>query len=285
MKRAIGSLNPKLAGFDASCFRRRLRHRATSPPTTSPAWAPAAWAEEGDEDTSRLALPNHAGTMNRLTDNPARAAPDTLAVHTAAGPQPVRRKLRSPVPDQRLCAARRASHSARRFGGEEEGYTYSRTGNPTVTSMEMRLAALEGTEAAMATSTGMSAILLMCFMGLLKAGDHVIYSQSMFGSTIKLIGSEFGKFGVQSTFVSQTDVAQWKAAVRPNTRLLFAETPTNPLTEVCDIRALADIAHEAGALLAVDNCFCTPALQRPSRCLAPTSSCIRAPSTWTARGA
>lgn len=155
-----------------------------------------------------------------------------------------------------------AATAARRFGGEEEGYTYSRLGNPTVSSMEVRLAALEGTEAALATSTGMSAILLMC-MGLLKAGDHVICSHSMFGSTIKLIGSEFGKFGVQSSFVSQTDVAQWKAAIRPNTRLLFAETPTNPLTDVCDIRALADIAHEAGALLAVDNCFCTPALQRP----------------------
>jgi O-succinylhomoserine sulfhydrylase len=108
----------------------------------------------------------------------------------------------------------------------------------------------------------MSAILMMC-MGLLKAGDHVLCSQSMFGSTIKLIGSDLAKFGVQSTFVSQTDVAQWQAAVRPNTKLLFAETPTNPLTEVCDIRALADVAHNAGALLAVDNCFATPALQRP----------------------
>ena len=110
----------------------------------------------------------------------------------------------------------------------------------------------------------MSAILLMC-MGLLKAGDHVVCSHSMFGSTIKLIAGEFGKFGVQSTFVSQTDVAQWKAAMRPNTRLLFAETPTNPLTDVCDIRALADIAHDGGALLAVDNCFCTPALQKPTQ--------------------
>jgi O-succinylhomoserine sulfhydrylase len=100
-------------------------------------------------------------------------------------------------------------------------------------------------------------------MGLLKAGDHVICSQSVFGSTIRLIAGEFGKFGVQSTFVSQTDVAQWQAAVQPNTRLLFAETPTNPLTDICDIQALADIAHAAGALLAVDNCFCSPALQRP----------------------
>ena len=157
-----------------------------------------------------------------------------------------------------------AATAARRFAGEEEGYTYGRLGNPTVSSMEMRLAAMEGTEAALATSTGMSAILLMC-MGLLKAGDHVVCSHSMFGSTIKLIAGEFGKFGVQSTFVSQTDVAQWKAAMRPNTRLLFAETPTNPLTDVCDIRALADIAHDGGALLAVDNCFCTPALQKPAQ--------------------
>jgi O-succinylhomoserine sulfhydrylase len=155
-----------------------------------------------------------------------------------------------------------AESQARRFAGEEEGDTYGRSGNPTVRSMEQRLAALEGAEACMATSSGMSAILLMCF-SLLKAGDHVVFSQSMFGSTIKLIGSEFARFGVESTAVPQTDLAAWKAAVRPNTRLLFAETPTNPLTEVCDIQALADIAHNAGALLAVDNCFATPALQRP----------------------
>mgnify|MGYP000019295239 FL=1 len=152
--------------------------------------------------------------------------------------------------------------AARRFSGLEDGYIYSRFTNPTNASMEMRLAALEGAEACISTSSGMSAVLLLC-MGLLKAGDHVVCSQSVFGSTLKLIGSEFAKFGVQSTFVPQTDVAAWQAAVRPNTRLLFAETPTNPLTEVCDIRALADIAHNAGALLAVDNCFCTPALQRP----------------------
>ncbi|HSV55455.1 MAG TPA: aminotransferase class I/II-fold pyridoxal phosphate-dependent enzyme, partial [Burkholderiaceae bacterium] len=120
----------------------------------------------------------------------------------------------------------------------------------------------EGMEDCIGTSSGMSAILLLC-MGLLKAGDHVVCSRSVFGSTIKLIGSEFAKFGVQSSFVSQTDVAEWKAAVRPETKLLFAETPTNPLTDVCDIRALADVAHNAGALLAVDNCFCSPALQQP----------------------
>ncbi|MEI7784889.1 MAG: O-succinylhomoserine sulfhydrylase [Betaproteobacteria bacterium] len=155
-----------------------------------------------------------------------------------------------------------AESQARRFAGEEEGDTYGRSGNPTVRSMEMRLAALEGSEACMATSSGMAAIMLMCF-SLLKAGDHVVFSQSMFGSTIKLIGSEFARFGVESTIVPQTDLDAWKAAVRPSTRLLFAETPTNPLGEVCDIAALAEIAHQAGALLAVDNCFATPALQRP----------------------
>jgi O-succinylhomoserine sulfhydrylase len=157
-----------------------------------------------------------------------------------------------------------AASSAARFAMEEEGFTYSRVGNPTVSSMEMRLAALEGTEAAIATSSGMSAILLLG-MAVLKAGDHVLCSQSVFGSVIPMFSREFAKFGVETTFVPQTDVAAWKAAVRPNTKLLFAETPTNPLTEVCDIQALADIAHNAGAFLAVDNCFATPVLQRPVR--------------------
>ncbi len=156
-----------------------------------------------------------------------------------------------------------AASSAARFAMEEEGFTYSRVGNPTVASMEVRLAALEGTEACLATATGMAAILLLG-MAVLRAGDHVICSQSVFGSVIPLFSREFAKFGVETTFVPQTDVAAWQAAVRPNTKLLFAETPTNPLTEVCDIRALADIAHAAGAYLAVDNCFATPVLQRPA---------------------
>ena len=135
--------------------------------------------------------------------------------------------------------------AARRFGGEEDGYIYSRFTNPTVASMEQRLAALEGAQSCIGTSSGMSAVLLLC-MGLLKSGDHVVCSRSVFGSTLKLIGSEFGKFGVQTTFVSQTDPDEWRRAVQPNTRLLFAETPTNPLTDVCDIAVLADIAHQAG---------------------------------------
>ena len=155
-----------------------------------------------------------------------------------------------------------AAASAARFAGDEDGFTYGRYGNPTVASFEQRLANMEGAEAAISTASGMSAILMMC-LGLLQAGDHVVCSRSMFGSTIKLIGSDLAKFGVQSTFVSQTNVDEWKAAIRPNTKLLFAETPTNPLTEVCDIAALADLAHRAGALFAVDNCFATPALQRP----------------------
>ena len=155
-----------------------------------------------------------------------------------------------------------AETSARRFAGTEPGFTYARTANPIVAAFEQRLAAMEGTEAAVAAASGMGAILMMG-MGLLKSGDHVVCSQSVFGSTLNLFGKEFAKFGVETTFVSQTDIAQWRAAMRPNTKLLFAETPTNPLTEVCDIGALADIAHAGGALLAVDNCFCTPALQRP----------------------
>jgi O-succinylhomoserine sulfhydrylase len=155
-----------------------------------------------------------------------------------------------------------AATAAARFANEEEAFIYSRFTNPTVMMFERRLAALEGAEACIATSSGMSAILLLG-MGLLKAGDHVICSRSVFGSTIMLFGREFAKFGVETSFVSQTEPDEWKRAVKPNTKLLFAESPTNPLTEVCDIRALSVIAKGAGAWLAVDNCFCSPALQRP----------------------
>ena len=201
------------------------------------------------------------------TSPPAKKLPDhlhtdTLAVRTAVGKSQYGENSEALYLTSSFVQPDAAT-AARRFANEEDGYIYSRFTNPTVTSMEQRLAAMEGTEACIGTSSGMAAILLMC-MGLLKAGDHVICSQSVFGSTIKLIGSEFAKFGVESTFVSQTDVGQWQAAIKPNTRLLFAETPTNPLTEVCDVRALAAIAHGVGALLAVDNCFCSPALSRPA---------------------
>ena len=156
-----------------------------------------------------------------------------------------------------------ARSAAARFAGEEDGFIYSRFSNPTVASMEQRLAALEGTECALATSSGMGAITLL-MLGLLRSGDHVVCSRSVFGSTIKLLGDVFGRFGVETSFVSQTDLAEWKAALRPGrTRLLFAETPSNPLAEVCDMAGLAALAHDCDALLVVDNCFCSPALQRP----------------------
>ncbi len=155
-----------------------------------------------------------------------------------------------------------AAQAARRFIGEEPGNIYSRFTNPTVTMFEERLAALEGAEQCVATSSGMSAILACC-MGLLKAGDHIVASQSIFGSTVNLFNNVFKKFGVETTFVSATDVAQWQAAVRANTKLFFLETPSNPLTEVSDIAAIGAVAKKCGALFAVDNCFCTPILQRP----------------------
>jgi len=154
-----------------------------------------------------------------------------------------------------------AATAAARFANEEEAFIYSRFTNPTVTMMERRLAALEGTEGCIGTASGMAAILMLA-LALLKSGDHVVCSQSVFGSTIRLF-QDFAKFGVEVSFVAQADPTAWRDAMRPNTKLLFAETPTNPLTEVCDIAALADIAHSRGALLVVDNCFCSPALQRP----------------------
>lgn len=155
-----------------------------------------------------------------------------------------------------------AAQAAARFGGTEGGNIYSRFTNPTVRTFEQRLAALEGGERCVATSSGMAAILSTC-MGLLKAGDHIVSSRAIFGSTVVLFDNFMGRFGVQTSYVPLTDLAAWEAAIRPNTRLLFVETPSNPLTEVADIRALADIAHRHGCLLAVDNCFCTPALQQP----------------------
>jgi len=155
-----------------------------------------------------------------------------------------------------------AAQAAERFAEREKGPIYSRFTNPTVSVFEQRLAALEGAECCIATASGMSAILATA-MGLLKSGDHVIVSQSVFGATVQLFGNILKRFGLDTSFVSATDVAAWQKAVRPNTRLLFLETPSNPLTEISDIRALAAVAHAAGALLAVDNCFCTPVLQKP----------------------
>ncbi|MFN3544449.1 MAG: O-succinylhomoserine sulfhydrylase [Thiobacillus sp.] len=155
-----------------------------------------------------------------------------------------------------------AAEAAARFKGEQPGPIYARFTNPTVQMMETRLAALEGAERCVAFASGMAAI-LATVMGLMKAGEHIVASRSIFGSTVQLFSNILGRFGVETTYVSPTDPAEWRAAVRPNTKLFFVESPSNPLTEVSDIRALADIAHEAGAWLAVDNCFCSPALQKP----------------------
>ena len=155
-----------------------------------------------------------------------------------------------------------AAEAAARFKGEQPGPIYARFTNPTVQMMEARLAALEGAERCVAFASGMAAI-LATVMGLMKAGEHVVASRSIFGSTVQLFSNILGRFGVETTYVSPTDPAEWRAALKPNTRLFFVESPSNPLTEVSDIRALAAIAHEAGAWLAVDNCFCSPALQKP----------------------
>lgn len=155
-----------------------------------------------------------------------------------------------------------AAEAAARFGGTQPGNIYARFTNPTVRYFQERLAALEGAESCVATSSGMSAILAV-MLGLLKAGDHVVCSRSVFGTTTLLLQNIIGKFGVTFSFVELTDMVAWEAALQPNTRLLFVETPANPLTEIVDIRELADLAHRHGSLLVVDNCFCTPALQRP----------------------
>lgn len=194
------------------------------------------------------------------TQLPADARLDTLAVReglpaTAWGENSEALFLTSSFvhPDSATAAAR--------FANEEEAFVYSRFSNPTVTMMERRLAALEGTTGCIATASGMAAILIT-ILSLLKAGDHVVSSRGVFGSTIKLF-QDFARFGIETSFVSQTDPSEWRDAVRPNTRLLFAETPNNPLTAVCDIAALAEIAHARDCLLLVDNCFCSPALQQP----------------------
>ncbi len=155
-----------------------------------------------------------------------------------------------------------AAQAAARFGGTEPGNIYSRFTNPTVTVFQDKLAALEGAEQCVATSSGMSAI-LACVMGLCSAGDHIVASRSIFGTSVQLFSNILKRWGLEVTFVSLTNPSEWQAAVTAKTKLFFVETPSNPLTEVCDIKALADIAHQSGAYLVVDNCFCTPAIQKP----------------------
>jgi O-succinylhomoserine sulfhydrylase len=155
-----------------------------------------------------------------------------------------------------------AAQAAAGFSGSSDGYVYSRYTNPTVTMMQDRLAALEGAQACVATASGMSAILATA-MVLLKAGDHIVSSNAIFGATVQLFSTLLAKFGIETTFVPLTRIDEWQRAVRPNTRMLFLESPSNPLGEVADIGAIAAVAKKAGATLVVDNCLCTPALQRP----------------------
>ncbi len=155
-----------------------------------------------------------------------------------------------------------AAQAAARFSGAEPGMVYARFTNPTISALQERLAALEGAEMCVATASGMSAILAM-IMALLSAGDHIVSSQSIFGSSQQLFGNILSRFGIETTYVPATDIDAYRAALRSNTKLIFVETPSNPLMEVVDIAAVAAVAHSGGALLAVDNCFCTPALQQP----------------------
>ncbi|MHA3078950.1 O-succinylhomoserine sulfhydrylase [Acinetobacter sp. ANC 3791] len=155
-----------------------------------------------------------------------------------------------------------AAEAAAKFSGKEPGNIYSRFTNPTVAMFEKRLAALDGAERAVATGSGMGAILAIA-MAYLKAGDHVICSRAVFGSTVSLFEKYIGKFGVAVDFVDLTNLQAWQDAIRPETKLFFVESPSNPLAEIADIQALSDLAHAHGALLAIDNSFCTPALQQP----------------------
>lgn len=195
-------------------------------------------------------------------DNPlAGAHRDTLAVRsgihrTAEG------EHSEPIFATSSYVFANAAEAAARFSGESPGNVYSRYTNPTVRAFEERLAALEGAEACVATASGMAAILSTC-MALLKSGDHVVCSRDVFGTTVNLFSKYLAKFGVEVTFVPLLDIAGWRRAVRPNTVMLFLETPSNPLCEIADLAAMSRLAQETGALLVVDNCFCTPALQLP----------------------
>ena len=174
---------------------------------------------------------------------------------------------------------RSAAEAAAVFAGEQPGNVYSRYTNPTVRTFEERIAALEGAEQAVATASGMAAILAMV-MSLCSAGDHVLVSRSVFGATVSLFDKYFKRFGVQVDYVPLTDLQAWRDALRDNTRLLFVESPSNPLAELVDIAALAEIAHAGGAWLAVDNCFCTPVLQKPMMSLISLMVTLHSSVNW-----
>jgi O-succinylhomoserine sulfhydrylase len=199
--------------------------------------------------------------MPNSSDDPTTARLDTLAVR-AGQVRTAEGEHAEPIFTTSSFVFHNAAQAAARFAETEAGNIYSRFTNPTVRCFEERLAALEGGEACVATASGMGAILALC-MTVLKSGDHVVCSDSVFGSTITLLNRYFTKFGVEVSYVSPHPAQNWEAAMRPKTRLLLVETPSNPLAGIADIRGIAAVARRHGALLAVDNCFCTPALQRP----------------------
>lgn len=194
-------------------------------------------------------------------ENKPQYHPETLAIRGGREDSEYREHSQALHLTSSFCYAS-AEQAAAMFLGEVEGYTYSRFTNPTVNAFQQRLALMEGGERAIATATGMAAIQAI-MMSLLKAGDHIVSSQSLFGSTTNLFAGLLGKFGVETSFVDATDLGAWEAAVKPNSKLFFLETPSNPLTEIADIAAIAAIAHRHNALLVVDNSFCSPALQQP----------------------
>jgi O-succinylhomoserine sulfhydrylase len=193
--------------------------------------------------------------------DPSQYAPETIAIRAGYRRTPENEHSEAIFPTSSFVFAS-AAEAAARFGGELPGNIYSRFTNPTVRAFEQRLAAMEGGAACVATASGMAAI-LATMMGLLRSGDHVVCSRSVFGTTTVLLNNYMGRFGVEVSYVPLSDLSAWEEATRPNTRLYFCETPSNPMGELVDIRALAGVAHARDVLLAVDNCFCTPALQRP----------------------
>lgn len=195
------------------------------------------------------------------TDNSQSYGFDTLAIRTGHR-RTQEREHGEPIFTTSSFVFDSAAQAAARFSGDEPGNIYARFTNPTTQNFEQRLAALEGGESCIATASGMAAIMAIC-IGLLKSGDHIVSSRSVFGTTTVLFERYLSKFGINTTFVNLTDIESWKAATQSNTRLFFLETPSNPLTEVADIQLLADLAHSNNSLLVVDNCFCTPALQKP----------------------
>lgn len=199
--------------------------------------------------------------MHDEFDSAAPLDPDTLAVRAGTLRTPFQEHSEAMFLTSSFVFGS-AAEAAARFSGAEPGNIYARFTNPSVTMFETRLAALEGAERCVAFASGMAAI-LATVMGLMRAGEHVVASRSLFGSTVQLFNNIMSRFGVETTFVSPTDPEAWRQAVRPNTKLFFLESPSNPLTEVSDIRAIAAIAHSSGAWLAVDNCFCSPILQKP----------------------